>query len=350
MLTATGTIAAHTDKPVEVAHEAMAQAAEWYALLISGEATAADQASWQSWLDADPDHRRAWGYVESVSQRVLAPLQQTADPRVTSDNLWAANDRLLKRRRALARVVARGVAFTGAGLLGWGVSQRDSVGRLVERMAADHRTGVGDIRQVILSDGTSVWLNTASALNVDYQPALRRLHLAAGEMLVTTAADPLRPLVVDTAQGRMRALGTRFAVRQEEDQTLLAVYHGKVAIQTAGSGATVVLAAGQQTVFDRETVRRPVPADPARQAWSQGQLIAWDMALKDVVAELRRYHRGHLGVAPELAERRVFGTYPLRDVPATLSMLADATHARLRSPLPWWTSIEADASAPPARP
>jgi transmembrane sensor len=328
----------HAEAMPEVSHRVMEAAAEWYALLISGEAVAQDQVRWRAWLAASAEHRQAWRYVESVSHRVLAPLQQTADPRLTSDSLWAANGRLLKRRRALKRIAA----FAGASVLGWAAWQRDPVRRAVLAMAADHRTATGDIREVALADGSRVWLNTASAFNQDYQPGLRRLHLLAGEILVTTGANPARPFVVDTPHGRMRALGTQFTARLEDGKTLLAVYHGKVEVRTAAGDATLVVAAGQQTLFNRDSIDRPVAADPARQAWSRGQLIAWDLPLKDVVEELRRYHHGHLGVAPELAERRVFGTYPLRDVPATLSMLADAVHARVHQPLPWWTTIEFD--------
>ncbi|WP_353735587.1 DUF4880 domain-containing protein, partial [Nitrosomonas sp.] len=35
----------------------MEQAAEWYALLRSGEATHDDHARWQSWLEHSSDHR-----------------------------------------------------------------------------------------------------------------------------------------------------------------------------------------------------------------------------------------------------------------------------------------------------
>jgi len=307
-------------------------------LLISGEATDSDHIRWRSWLADHGEHRRAWSYVESVSNRVLAPLQQTHDPRLTSDSLCAANGRLLKRRRVFTRIAA----FAGVSLLGLSGWYRSSLGQYASIIAADHRTVIGDIREVSLADGTRVWLNTASAFNEDYQLRLRRLHLIAGEILVTTAADASRPFVVDTAQGRMRALGTRFTVRLEEEKTFLAVYQGKVEITTADSGAVVVIPAGQQTLFDSNIFSPLSTADPARQAWSQGQLIAWDLPLKNIVQELRRYSSGHVGVAPELAERRVFGTYPLRDVEGTLTMLADAVQGRVRRPLPWWSSIEAN--------
>lgn len=86
-------------------HAAMEAAAEWYALLRSGEASETDRANWQAWLTASPDHRGAWGYVESVT-RNFTPIETSPEPQRTASNLWAANLRVLQRRRALAGIAA----------------------------------------------------------------------------------------------------------------------------------------------------------------------------------------------------------------------------------------------------
>ncbi|MDR2689381.1 MAG: FecR domain-containing protein [Azoarcus sp.] len=332
-------VASHRDSPEPaLPHAVMEKVAEWYALLISGEECDDDRARWQAWLAADPDHRRAWKYVEAVSQRVLAPLQDTADPRLTTDKLHAANLRTLRRRRVLASLAL----FGSAGLLG-GIGFRHSSPGMA--LTADYRTGMGEIREAALPDGSSVWLNTASAFDVDYQADLRRLYLIEGEILVTTAPEATRPFVVDTAQGRLRALGTRFTVRQEDERSLLAVHHGAVEIRAARSGKTWVVAAGRQAWFTAADIQPPTAVDPAREAWSQGKLIALNLPLEKVVAELRRHTRQHIGVAPDVARRRVFGVFPLHDIDATLDLLAHAADLRVRRPLPWWATFEAAAEA-----
>jgi len=101
--------------PNEPSHHAMEQAAEWYALLGSEEATEHDQRHWLAWLEQDPEHQQAWQYVESISRR-FEPLQSTPDPRRTAEGLWEANTRLLQRRQVLAGIAG----LAGAGLLGWG--------------------------------------------------------------------------------------------------------------------------------------------------------------------------------------------------------------------------------------
>jgi len=323
--------------PGEPSHRAMEQAAEWYALLRSAEATERDQARWRAWLDKDPEHQRAWQYVESISHR-FEPIQSTPDPRRTAEGLWEANVRVLQRRRVLAGIAG----LAGAGLLGWGTWRHTPLPLMARAWRADYRTATGETHEVELPDGTRLWLNTATAVNRDYNDRQRRLHLVTGEILIDTAADPSRPLTVATPQGRLRALGTRFTVRLDGEQTLLAVYGGAVALRTT-QGAEDTLQTRQQVRFGLEGIDAIQPADPAREAWSRGVLMAQDMTLRELVAELRRYRHGHLGLAPEVADLRVFGNFPLTDTDDTLDMLAGALPVRIRRTLPWWVSIEPDS-------
>jgi len=315
----------------------MEQAAEWYALLAAEDATADDCDRWRAWLAQAVEHRRAWEYVESVSQR-FRPIQSTPDPRRTADGLWEANTRLRQRRRVLTGITGLGVA----GLLGMAAWRHTPLPLMAQSWQADYRTATSESRELRLPDGSRLWLNTATAVNQAYTARRRRLELVTGEMLIDTARDPSRPLTVRTPQGLLRALGTRFTVRLDGEQTLLAVYDGAVAVRSL-RGAEAAVQAGQQVRFSQHALAPVQPADPAREAWSRGVLVAQDMTLRELAMELRRYRHGHLGLAPEVADLRVFGNFPLNDTDATLDMLAGALPVRIRRTLPWWVSIEPDS-------
>ncbi|OWT58441.1 iron dicitrate transport regulator FecR [Candidimonas nitroreducens] len=317
----------------------MEEAAEWFALLRSGEATEADRHAWQSWLQAGAAQRSAWAYVERVSRR-FAPIRASADPQAAAAVLQTARAQLVRRRQLLLGAAALG----GSGLLGWALWRHTPLPAMTMAWTADYRTGTGETRQLALPDGTRVWLASASALDQDYRADLRRLRLVAGDIFIETAADA-RPFVVDTPQGRLRALGTRFNVRLESEQTAVAVYEGAVEVRTMASDGRLVLQAGQQARFDRHTVRAAGPADAAGASWIHGMLIAQDMPLSEVAAELARYRHGHLGVAPAVARLRVYGSFPLQDTDRALAMLAAILPIRVRHPLPWWSTIEARPAA-----
>lgn len=322
----------------EPSHATLEQAAEWYALLCSRHVSEQDRARWQQWLRATPEHQIAWRYVEDISKS-FAPLQAASAPRLAADKLLQANARFRQRRRVLAGAAALG----GAGMLGWAAWRHMPLPASVLAWAADHRSSTGEQREILMEDGTRIWLNTASAFDVHYTSHERLIALVTGEIFIATAADAQRPLVVETDQGRLRALGTRFNVRREEGHTQVAVYEGAVEIRTVSSAAMAVIAAGQQASFTRDRVHRAIPADAAREAWTHGVLLARDVPLREVMQELRRYRKGYIGLADELAELRVYGSFPVHDTDRTLAMLATALPVRVRQTLPWWVSIEPSA-------
>lgn len=329
-----------TAQPKEVfdaTHQALELAAEWFALLRSEEASDADRAKWQTWLDAAEENRTAWSYVERISGRFL-PIQNKADSR----NATAAFQTALSRQKRRRQVLFGFAACVGSGLLGWGAWQRTAVSSMALAWVADYHTGIGEVREVQLSDGTQVWLGTSSAFNQNYDHAQRRLELVRGEILIQTAADSTRPFMVDTTHGSMRALGTRFTARLDEKDTLLAVYQGAVEVRTSVTAVTTIVRAGQQIRFNASDIGTIETTDAAHEASARGILIAHNIPLEQVVQELRRYYGGHLVLDPALAQLPVFGSYPAYDLERTLSMLTSVMPIRIRRPLPWWVSIGPD--------
>nr|WP_028792009.1 FecR domain-containing protein [Thauera linaloolentis] len=315
----------------EPSHAMLQQAAEWYARLRDGKASIQDQAAWQKWLQAADEHQAAWRHVEEIS-RGFEPLRDMPDPRLAANELCAAND----RRRTLAGVAT----LAGSGLLGWLGWREAPLPASLMAWTADYRTAIGEQRDITLADGTRLWLNTATAIDVRFTPRERRVALVAGEIFIDTAEDGLRPFMAETPHGRMRALGTRFDVRLEDGETRLAVYEGTVEIRTSANGGTEIIPAGQQVRFTTNRITPPETTDIAREAWTRGTLAAADITLREVVHELRRYRRGHLGVADEIAGLKVYGNFPIHDTDRVLRMLASALPIRIEQPLPWWTSIE----------
>ena len=330
--------ATHPPEPFDASHQALEHAAEWFALLRSEEASESDRIQWQDWLDAAEENRTAWSYVERISGRFL-PIQNKADSR----NATAAFQTALSRQKRRRQVVFGLGACVGSGLLGWSFWQRDLVSSTAVAWFADYHTGIGEMREIQLPDGTQVWLGTASAFNQSYDNNQRLLSLVKGEILIQTAADAARPFMVDTPHGRMRALGTRFTTRLEDKETLLAVYQGAVEVRTSETAATTIVRAGQQLRFDAHNIYAVETADPAHEASVRGILIAQNIPLEQVIRELRRYHAGHLGIDPAVAQLPVFGSYPAYDPERTLAMLASVMPIRVQRRMSWWISIGPDA-------
>ncbi|GHC51296.1 hypothetical protein GCM10010096_24200 [Alcaligenes pakistanensis] len=318
-------------------HTVLMQAAEWYACLRDGKASAAQRSAWQSWLTQDEMHSTAWRYVEEVS-RGFEPVRTAPDSRRVVEQLHTANERLHSRRRVLTSVAA----LAGTGVLSWLGWRQSWLPSSVMALGADHSTQTGEQSQIVLADGSRLWLNTASAIDVQFSAQARHIVLISGEVFIQTAQDDAaRPFTVQTPQGSMRALGTQFNVRMDKDCTQLAVYEGAVRVSTATGQSTATVQAGKQVHFSAQRVKQSMDADQAREAWTKGVLVADNIPLRSVIQELGRYRKGYIGVDESVADLKVYGSFPIHDTDRVLKMLVSALPIRIGQPLPWWTNVEA---------
>lgn len=293
--------------PGALAEAVALQAAEWFFLLQTGEATEADRRRWIRWHGAHPSHALAWERAQRVGQ-AFAQLP----PAVALPVLGRAGRRTAVRALALLLVAAP------SGWLAW----RHTPAR---DWLAGHRTATGAGQALALADGTRLQLDTASAVDIEFDSAQRLIRLRSGAIHIQTAPDPQappRPLRVATAQGMLQALGTRFTVRQEAGHTRVAVFEGAVQARPAAAGAhALVLHAGQQARMTRAQAGPPQPVQPQMESWTRGVLHVRDMPLQEFVAELDRYRPGVLRCAPAVAGLRVSGVFQLRDTTAVIDSL-----------------------------
>ncbi|MFT3803589.1 MAG: FecR domain-containing protein [Burkholderiaceae bacterium] len=302
-------------------------AARWYVQLNDENAGPADQRAWQHWLNADASHRRAWQQMQALAQRLDQLPADIALPTLSG---------VKSRRRRLTRLLTM---LLGAGTLAWVAYDRTPWRTLV----AGYRTGAGERRRFALADGSALELNTRTAVDVDFGPSLRLLRLHAGEILVQTALDlpARRPFEVRTAEGRIRALGTRFTVLAAAGRTRVAVLQDAVEIRPARSATEVTrLEAGRQAEFTEQRIVATGPADPARAEWVNGKLIAIDRRLGDFIAELARHRSGYLGCDPTVADLRISGAFRLDDTDAILANVAASLPVTIRYATRYWVSVE----------
>ena len=310
--------------PGKLSHASLEQAAQWY-VRLQDQASAVEQLRWQAWVAQNPEHLAAWQYVQRVSQR-FAPLQEQAQ---------CASRALRSSRRQTLKTL---LVLCGGSALAWGSWRNTALPRLVGGWSADYATTSGETRDTLLADGSHVWLNALSALDVRFDAAQRLLLLRFGEVLIDTAKDARRPFLVDTEQGRMQALGTRFSVLQGDDHTQLNVFEGRVQITTQDRHVRII-EAGQQASFTRDGFKPTATASQAREAWIRGVLLADNLPLGQLITELNRYRPGHLGCDPAVAQLPVMGSFPLKDSDHALHLLQAALPIRVDRPLPWWVSV-----------
>ncbi|MDU9391277.1 FecR domain-containing protein [Pseudomonas sp. zfem002] len=302
-------------------------AAQWYVRLNAGTPDARLLGAWQQWLEQNPAHARAWARVEKVQTRIGQLPAEVALPTLAG---------VRARRRAVLKTLA---LLLASGASAWGLRESDTA----QSLLADVRTGKGELRRLILADGSQLQVNTDSALDLRYDATQRLLYLHQGEISVQTAGDPhSRPFLVQTREGVVRALGTRFCVYSVDGCSRVSVQQHAVEIRTqAGAQSALRLEAGQSVRFDRHGLAPVSPIAPGADAWTQGMLSVIDWRLADFARELRRYRPGIVRCDARVADLRLTGAFPLNETDTVLHNLSASLPVRVRFLTRYWVSIEA---------
>ena len=249
--------------------------------------------------------QRAWEVAERLRARPPAPEAPAGDGTRASPG----------RRSALGGLAAASVAAVlGGGAVLWAPRTRS------------YRTGVGERRTAEPADGSSVQLNTASALKVAMRSSRREVRLLEGEAHFQVRRNPARPFFVDAGSARLRVVGTAFNVRlRDRDVVELTVTEGVVAVVSAGSphlgvGEAAVIDAGAVAALqlDSQALRR-------RTAWRTGVIEFHGETLAAVVEEFNRYQVHPIIIGdPEVAAIRVGGRFQVDEADKFLAAISSS--------------------------
>ncbi|MCB5190719.1 FecR domain-containing protein [Methylobacillus arboreus] len=303
--------------PPPTEQSALQAAIAWYAQLSSGEASEADHAAWQAWREQSAEHHAAWQRVEAITGKFEHVPGKLGMATLTPQ-------KRLERRKALKQFAVL-LAVSGTGWQAYRELPWQS-------WNADIRTAVGEQRTVALADGSQLIVNTDSVLDVAFSATQRLIRLHQGEIMVDTGQEsgPYRPFVVQTREGLLTALGTRFSVRQTDGRTLLSVlaHAVKVEPQSAPEQAYTV-SQGMASLFSAHGKITLSPLSPQASSWANGFIYADNLPLSQFIAELQRYRKGWLRLAPELHGLKISGSFPVADTDAVLRSIARTLPVRL---------------------
>ncbi|MDN5509370.1 MAG: FecR family protein [Pseudomonas sp.] len=300
----------------------------WQLSLDSGDGSAVEQEEFSKWLASDEEHARAWRQLGMLDQR----FSGASGPARAA--LLQSRHGIRQRVRKLGRGLASIVLVCGLALF---AGERYVP---IHYWLADQRTATGEQRTLKLADGTRINLNTHSAIDVRFDETRRLIVLQAGEILVETGHDDSRPFYVQTRDGSLRALGTRFIVKREDDATRLSVLQSAVAAQPEALHHEQVFKAGQQVLMRSDGLGPLLAVTPATDAWTRGMLVVDNARLGDVIEELARYRTGYLGVDKNVADLRITGSFPLRDTTLALNALLPTLPVQIKQHTPWWVTVK----------
>jgi transmembrane sensor len=299
-----------------------------------------DRQAFEAWLRQDPRHRRAveeltkvWDALDGLSgaQRLdkLPPATAGAGELVLRD-----------RRRWWLAAAAVLVAVTGG--LAWLYRANET------QILA---TAVGQHRNVPLSDGTMVTLNTNTILETNFGRHAREIYLRKGEAHFEVAPDRSRPFLVHAGDAVVQAIGTEFEVRLRSDRHVdVLVNEGRVEVRTDAASSAPGANAGSAEPLPVVTVRAVsageqlstattnyavVPVSPeqlsSELAWRDGAVVFDSAPLSEAIREIQRYTDARIVISdPRISTLPVGGRFKTDDLQGFLDGLEAALPITIR--------------------
>ena len=171
-------------------------------------------------------------------------------------------------------------------------SSHDSIGMANVNKNNELIIPKGGEYQVVLADGTKVWLNSASRLIYpqSFMGKERRVVLS-GEAFFDVTHDAERPFIVETSRMNVKVLGTRFNVNDYDDneEVSTTLVNGSVEIISGDQQAFRLVPGEQAYGKENELEKREVNVR-LYTSWIDGKFLFNNTELEEIAKQISRWY------------------------------------------------------------
>lgn len=319
-----------------MSRKAIETAISWRTSLDSGEVSPDEREAFFRWLEESPEHAEAFEHVEAFWQG-LGDLPAVESPNELYLTKAAAPTSLPRREEAprsagfaLAASILVAVSLLLILIAESGMFQ--TLEQLPGVAYVKHETGVGEIRDLKLADGSAVTLGAASAIRVRTGDGAREVIVQSGDVFFDVAPDPRHPFSVVAGTARIAVVGTAFEVRRSLRSVNVAVAEGVVAVSSKSALARDALRSGEiqltagEGIAAYKGVFSPVRAVNTSQigAWRQQRLVYHDATLARIIADANRYDARNISLQGEAIKGlTITATFDFGDIDQVLTTLTE---------------------------
>jgi ferric-dicitrate binding protein FerR (iron transport regulator) len=186
------------------------------------------------------------------------------------------------------------IPLVGFGILYWVSQDNQSAGQYTETIAPR-----GQKSQIVLSDGTKVWLNSDTKIKYPgtFSKGQRDVYLE-GEAFFEVSKNGRQPFTVHTAQLSVKVLGTKFNIQayDDENQIETSLFEGKINLEInnpeTGTCVAKEVKPGESFVYsktDHHLTEAEIQMDEI-DGWKRNQLIFKDDTFSNLVRKVERWY------------------------------------------------------------
>ena len=247
---------------------------------IKGETTPEEREKVVRWLDEDPEHIHQYRSLRKLYDISLwSPIEESQQEEKQTRTLKPVWIEFLK--------VAAVILITFLGTKAFFDWKEDPVKMQTVIVPAGQRA------ELLLADGTKVWLNSRSKLKFPdrFQKDARNVELD-GEGYFEVTHKEEAPFTVHTSKYDVKVLGTEFNVKayNSKNQFEASLLKGSIEVSNMNKSQVVRLRPDERVISDGSQLIRSVILDKNYFRWKEGLLCLDDESIGGLIDKLELYY------------------------------------------------------------
>lgn len=252
--------------------------------LIEGRLTNEKKEAVVDWLLKNPKEQEYYQILKA---------QYIAESLSDSDNIFSKSKSINKKNWSILKYASIVVLLLASSFLFW--KQLHEVEDDIDSSSIIlTTTSIGENKEVILSDGTTVMLNANSILSYPSQFSGRtRSVVLNGEAFFEVTENKNKPFIVNTDNDiKIKVLGTSFNVKSyPDDENVEAILvSGKVRVIESKDNKEVVLKPSQRATYSKKDDKLSIDIVKTDNftSWKRGVMVYDETPMSQVISDLKR--------------------------------------------------------------
>jgi len=275
---------------------------------ISGNATKEEKQSVTEWIQASDDNLR-----EYMAKRKLYDIALWRTKPVTEEEKSTKSGFTLRTFWIEAAKIAAVVAIVLLGTHYWSGKKQPEKEALTQSIFVP----AGQRAEVMLSDGTKVWLNSRSTLTFpgNFTGNIRNVKLD-GEGYFSVTKNAKKPFIVETNKYNVKVLGTEFNVIAYASDSIweTSLLQGSVEIVMPGGKRKMKLEPNTMAILKGNKLEKGNIKEIDYFLWREGLICFNNISVKEMVEKLKLYYGVNIVVKnSRILENRYTGKFRTDD-------------------------------------
>ncbi|MBN2820026.1 MAG: FecR domain-containing protein [Bacteroidales bacterium] len=296
--------------------------------ILSESASEDEKRIFDNWLQENPDNKKEfdsirvlWIKLNSQYKSINFDKEKAKTRIIEREFIRQSTIKLHRTYRLIAYAASIAVLIVGLTFL----INKQETNKYISYYAGN------EVKKVVLSDNSQIWLNKNARLNAPKQfKRNQRKVILSGEAFFEVTPNKESPFKVQTNKLRVKVLGTSFNILNDKDMnTSVSVETGLVSVSNSQNPfKKELLAPGFTAIYNysENSLTKKVTSNLNFMAWKTKKLVFFETPIQQVCKDLSKYYGTEIGTSIADTNLKLSGSFyneKLPDIIETIELTLD---------------------------